>query len=111
MVPRSNLASLTIYVFETEVLIEQLQENAVSGKTFHIYDEIIPSMVKTHRVYGYCFDGYWSYTRTLDDYYSSQMDMLGRPAKYNIDEWRVRTNMDLEEVSELPPPDWDYMLR
>ncbi len=90
--PRGNLASLTVYVFTTAVLIERLKQNAREGKTFQIYSEVIPRMVEEGApVFGWAFDGYWRYARTLDAYYAANMDIIG-PMPPDLAEWQVATN-------------------
>ena len=74
----SDLASLTVYVFNTRTLVERVRENAAESTGFHLYSEVIPRMVREGaRVYGHVFDGYWAYARTLDAYYAANMDALG----------------------------------
>lgn len=101
--PASDLASLTIYVFNAATLIERLRENAAEGKTFQIYSEIIPRMVREGaRVFGHVFDGYWQYARTLEDYYATNMDVLG-PKPPDLASWQVRTNLTTATSSDPPP--------
>jgi glucose-1-phosphate adenylyltransferase len=101
--PEGDLASLTVYVFNTRVLIERLRENASEGTTFHLYSEVIPRMVREGaRVYGHVFDGYWAYARTLDAYYAANMDILGEAAP-DLDAWLLRTNLRAGTVGDLPP--------
>lgn len=101
--PKSDLASLTVYVFDFPTLAERLRENAAEGRTRQIYDEVIPRMVREgDAVFGYRFSGYWQYARTLDDYYAANMDILGDDAP-PIDAWQVRTNLHVGDVGDLPP--------
>jgi glucose-1-phosphate adenylyltransferase len=91
--PEGDLASLTVYVFNTRCLAERLRQNAQEGKTFQIYSEIIPRMVEEGaRVFGWIFDGYWQYARTLDTYYTTNMDILSEGAP-DLAAWGVRTNL------------------
>ncbi|MFH1175943.1 MAG: sugar phosphate nucleotidyltransferase [Acidobacteriota bacterium] len=101
--PLGDLASLTVYVFSARVLAERVRENAASGKSFHIYSEVIPRMVADGaRVFGHVFDGYWEYTRTLDAYYAANMGILaGSPA--DLEAWQVRTNLRGGGVGDPPP--------
>jgi len=42
--PRTNLASMTVYVFKRDVLVEELKRHAAGSdkpKSFQIYDEIL----------------------------------------------------------------------
>ncbi len=101
--PKGNLASLTVYIFNTSVLVERLHENARTGKKFQIYSEVIPRMVaEGARVYGYVFDGYWAYARTLDAYYATNMDIIG-PHPPPLEEWQVRTNLTLGSLGDPTP--------
>jgi len=101
--PESNLASLTIYVFNARALVDRVRENAAEGSTFHLYADVIPRMVREGaRVFGHLFDGYWAYTRTLDAYYEANLDLVGEggPA---LEAWRVRTNLKAGTLGDPPP--------
>ncbi len=101
--PEGDLASLTVYIFNTGCLVERLKQNAREGKSFQIYSEIIPWMVEEKaRVFGYVFDGYWQYARTLDTYYSTNMDILADDAP-DLSTWRVRTNPNPGTVGDPTP--------
>lgn len=101
--PRSRLASMTVYVFNVDVLIERLQENARYGKEYQIYSETIPLMVQENRVFGYVFEGYWAYARKIEAYYWANMDLIENPHQINLLDWQVRTNLDLYNVRSAPP--------
>ncbi len=92
--PQSDLASLTIYVADRKLLVEELRYNARIGKTYQIYDEIIPRLVERRLVRGHVFDGYWAYARTIADYYRANMDLLGDKPVVDLNSWKIRTNMD-----------------
>jgi glucose-1-phosphate adenylyltransferase len=101
--PEGDLASLTVYVFNTRCLVERLKQNAQEGKTFQIYSEIIPRMVREQaRVFGWVFDGYWQYARTLDTYYATNMDILGEEAP-DLPAWQVRTNLAPATLGDPTP--------
>ncbi|HOC46248.1 MAG TPA: sugar phosphate nucleotidyltransferase, partial [Syntrophorhabdaceae bacterium] len=100
----SNLewASLTIYVFKTDLLISALTDNATN--TSHEFGkDIIPMLLKKHRVYGYKHTGYWGYTRTIDEYYHTSMDILGCRPKVDIRSWELRTNMANDSIRDRKP--------
>ena len=101
--PKGDLASLTVYIFKTESLVERLKQNAREGKFFQIYSEIIPRMVdEGARVFGWVFDGYWQYARTLDTYYATNMDILG-PEAPDLAAWAVRTNLNPGTMGDPVP--------
>ncbi|MGE5236051.1 MAG: glucose-1-phosphate adenylyltransferase family protein [Acidobacteriota bacterium] len=101
--PKSDLASLTVYVFRFSVLAERLRENAAEGRSHQIYSEVIPAMVRNGAaVHGYLFEGYWQYARTLDAYYAANMDIVG-PDAPDLAAWQVRTNLEGDGVGDPPP--------
>jgi glucose-1-phosphate adenylyltransferase len=101
--PAGDLASLTVYIFNTGCLVERLKQNAREGKTFQIYSEIIPRMVEEGaRVFGWVFDGYWQYARTLDTYYAANMDILGEDAP-DLPTWQIRTNLNPGTMGDRTP--------
>jgi glucose-1-phosphate adenylyltransferase len=101
--PESDLASLTIYIFNTNVLVERLRENAAEGTTFHLYSEVIPRMVaEGAKVFGHVFNGYWAYARTLDAYYEASMDVLADGAP-DLESWLLRTNLATGTLGDPPP--------
>jgi len=101
--PEGDLASLTVYVFKTRCLVERLKQNARDGQTFQIYSEIIPRMLEERaRVFGWVFDGYWQYARTLDTYYATNMDILKEDAP-DLSAWGVRTNTNPGTLGDPTP--------
>lgn len=88
--PSSDLASMTLYVFKTGVLIDALRTNA--HRSSHEFGrDIIPRLVPDHRVYGFIYDGYWSYARSVNSYYRTNMDVLS--GKVDLYRWQIRTNL------------------
>ena len=95
-------ASLTIYVFRTAVLLEALRDNA--RKESHEFGrDIIPSLLGSFRVYGYCHRGYWGYTRTLEEYWRTNMDLLGDHERIDLMAWEIRTNLAHGEIRDRQP--------
>ncbi len=100
--PVSNLASLTIYVFRTEVLEEVLETNA--RESSHEFGrDIIPKMLGLWRVYGFVHRGYWGYTRTIEEYWSTHMHLLGPNPKLDLRRWKVCTNLNHRYIRDRGP--------
>jgi glucose-1-phosphate adenylyltransferase len=103
--PRKALfewASLTIYVFNPGVLLEALTENA--RKDSHEFGrDVIPSLLDSFNVYGYKHHGYWGYTRTLEEYWHTSMDLLDDRARIDLASWQIRTNMAHREIRDRQP--------
>jgi len=91
----SRLASMGIYVFETGYLLRALQ--AVEGNDFG--NHIIPSAIANDRVFAYPFRGYWKDVGTLQAFWEANRDLLDPDSGIDLEEWRVRTN--LEEIGRL----------
>ncbi len=100
--PISNLASLTIYVFRPEVLEEVLIEN-VKATSHEFGRDIIPKMLGAYRIYGFIHRGYWGYTRTIDEYWQTNMDLLGPNPKINLKNWKVCTNLSHRAIKYRKP--------
>lgn len=96
-------ASLTIYLFRPEVLYAMLEENARDSESQEFGRDIIPRMVGRYRVYGYKFRGYWSYSRTIDEYWQTNMELLGPRPKIDLEAWEVRTNLDHDRLRDRSP--------
>ena len=95
-------ASLTIYLFKPSVLTAVLNKNA-AGDSHEFGRDIIPKMIEKKNVYGYKFNGYWGYTRTIDEFWQTNMDLLGDSPKIALESWQVRTNLDHDCVRDRPP--------
>jgi glucose-1-phosphate adenylyltransferase len=95
-------ASLTIYVFDPGVLLEALAENA-KKESHEFGKDIIPSLLGSFRVYGYKHLGYWGYTRTLEEYWRTSMDLLGDNAQIDLKKWQIRTNLAHREIRDRQP--------
>jgi glucose-1-phosphate adenylyltransferase len=105
--PRTNLASMTVYVFKREVLLEELRRHAAltpeGRKTYQIYDEILPHMMQHRRAFGWVHYGPWEYARTLDGYYAAHQDLLGPEPRIDLNTWDVRTNPMMRRAAPPPP--------
>ena len=98
--PRSNLASMGIYIFTWSVLKEALiklkdQRNCDFGK------HIIPYCFgRGDRVFAYEYNGYWKDVGTLGSYWEANMELIDIIPVFNLYEefWRIYTKSDT-----LPP--------
>ena len=99
----SEWASMTILCFKPEVLYRALAENQ-KGDSYHFGKDIIPRLLRQNcRVYGYKFSGYWGYTRTINEYWQSNMDLLGLEPKIDLEKWVFRTNLDHRNIRDNEP--------
>ncbi|MGI6656205.1 MAG: glucose-1-phosphate adenylyltransferase family protein [Desulfobulbus sp.] len=95
-VPRTNLASMGIYVFETSYLLRVL---ARDRNEVDFGMDIIPRAVQDDRVYAYPFYGYWRDVGTIQAYWEANMDLLRSNSGISPEEWEIRPN---QEEGDLP---------
>lgn len=97
--PKSNTASMGIYVFTWDVLRKQLiadEEDLSSSNDFG--KNVIPRMLNEgNAMYGYSFEGYWKDVGTVESLWQSNMDLLDDDSLdlYN-DDWPILSKSPLE---------------
>ncbi len=103
--PKGHWASLTVLCFKPQVLYDMLALNQTqSNGSYEFGRDIIPMMMgKGYRVYGYKFGGYWGYTRTIDEYWQTSMDLLGPKPKIDMEKWGLRTNLEHRGIRDCQP--------
>ncbi|UCH98317.1 MAG: glucose-1-phosphate adenylyltransferase [Candidatus Aminicenantes bacterium] len=74
------LASMGIYIFNKDVLIDLLETNQDEdfGK------QIIPASIQTHHVYTYVFSGYWEDIGTIKAFFEANLDFANPVSKFNF---------------------------
>jgi len=82
--PQSNLASMGIYVFKRQCLVEALEEDAHRRSGHDFGHDVIPARLGRDRVFGYRFDGYWRDIGTIDAYWQANMDLLADLPELNL---------------------------
>jgi glucose-1-phosphate adenylyltransferase len=83
------VASMGIYVFSRDVLLEILEEPGIDfGK------EIMPKVLATHRVNPYVFRGYWADVGTIEAFYDANIQLTKRGAPFNFfhPRWPIYTH-------------------
>ncbi|MCR5154491.1 MAG: glucose-1-phosphate adenylyltransferase [Lachnospiraceae bacterium] len=100
--PRSNLASMGIYIFSWKVLRDSLIElSEQPGCDFGKH--IIPHCHKNgKRIFAYEYNGYWKDVGTLEAYWQSNMELIDIVPEFNLYEefWKIYTK------SEVIPPQY-----
>jgi glucose-1-phosphate adenylyltransferase len=100
--PRTNLASMGIYVFKTSYLLSLLAENK-EEVDFGIH--LIPKAVGRDAIFAYPFDSYWRDVGTIQSYWEAHMDLIGEnPSIPSLESWGVRPNIEADgkEADYLP---------
>lgn len=91
--PRSNKASMGVYMFTWEKLRRYLLDDEANPKSSNDFGhDIIPAMHKAgERLIAYQFDGYWRDVGTIDSLWASNLDLLSPSAGLNLDDpnWKI----------------------
>lgn len=100
--PKSNLASMGIYIFTWKILRKLLLADAKNEKSSHDFGkDIIPALMNAGRnVYAYRFKGYWKDVGTIDSLWEANMDLLDHSSELNLSDysWRIYS----EDPTDLP---------
>jgi glucose-1-phosphate adenylyltransferase len=93
--PRTDLASMGIYVFDTEYLLDVLTKNREEVDFGH---HIIPRAIEKDRVFAYPFKGYWRDVGTIQAYWEANMDLLGDNSSISPEAWGIRPNIEASSL-------------
>jgi glucose-1-phosphate adenylyltransferase len=111
--PTRALSSMGNYLFNPDILVKALEEDAEQKGAHDFGRDVLPRLLKTKRVLAYNFydnkipgvedyeeQGYWRDVGTVKAYWEANMDLLGMSPRYDLGnrEWPIRT-----EPSHGPP--------
>ncbi len=92
-VPKSNLASMGIYVFNWQKLREYLEADEQDPKSQNDFGKnVLPAMLAAgERMFAYRFEGYWKDVGTIDSLWEANMDLLNPkiPLDLSDSEWKI----------------------
>ena len=101
-VPKSNLASMGIYIFNWKTLRQLLVEDMTNESSNHDFGkDIIPKLLNNGgNLYAWEFEGYWKDVGTIDSLWEANMDLLDTNCELDMNDstWRIYT----EDVTTLP---------
>ena len=100
--PKSNLASMGIYIFNWKLLRKMLLADMKNQDSNHDFGkDIIPTMLNDGRkLYAYKFKGYWKDVGTIDSLWEANMDLINSKNELDLndDSWKIYT----EDTTVLP---------
>ena len=84
--PKSNLASMGIYIFNWDILKKYLSEDEADPNSENDFGKnVIPNLLKDgRRMYAYHFSGYWKDVGTISSLWEANMDLLGKHPAFDI---------------------------
>ena len=100
--PKSNLASMGIYIFNWKALRKMLVADMKDPDSKHDFGkDIIPHLLsEDKRLFAYKFKGYWKDVGTIDSLWEANMDLLDTNNELDLNDptWKIYT----EDVTTLP---------
>ena len=93
--PKSDLASMGIYVFTADKLYKYLEEDEADESSSNDFGKnVLPKMLAAgEKMASYTFDGYWKDVGTINSLFESNMDLLGDSPELDLADsnWRIRS--------------------
>lgn len=100
--PKSNLASMGIYIFTWKTLRKILVADMKNPDSSHDFgNDVIPTLLADNKkLVAYTFAGYWKDVGTIDSLWEANMDLLDKKNELNLGDssWKIYT----EDSNELP---------
>ena len=103
--PPSTLANMGVYVFNVAALSERMRTLSKEYPDLDFGKHVIPSMVESHRIFTYPFDGYWVDVGTVDAYWGTSMELVSGQSKLNLYDpsWVIHTKSEGRVPAKLGP--------
>ena len=93
--PKSNLASMGIYIFNWKLLRKMLLTDMKNPDSNHDFGkDIIPTLLNDGKdLYAYKFEGYWKDVGTIDSLWEANMDLLDKNNALDLNDpaWKIYT--------------------
>ena len=100
--PKSNLASMGIYIFTWKALRKVLVADMKDPDSSHDFgNDVIPNFLNSgKKLVAYKFEGYWKDVGTISSLWEANMDLLGKKSELNMNDpnWKIYT----DDASTLP---------
>ena len=100
--PKSNLASMGIYIFDWKLLRKMLTADMKDADSSHDFGkDIIPALIADGKnVFAFKFKGYWKDVGTVDSLWEANMDLLDKNNELDLNNssWKIYT----EDATTLP---------
>ena len=114
--PEMSYSSMGNYIFNADTLVRSLEKDASQAGTHDFGRDIIPSLIKSHRVLAYDFMenavpgihpyeewGYWRDVGTMEAYWQANMDVLGENPIFDLRnvKWPITTDALTDPVASM----------
>jgi glucose-1-phosphate adenylyltransferase len=102
---KGTLASMGVYIFKAEVLIERLMEDSPEEPRVDFGAHVIPSMIPRDKVMAYLFDGYWVDVGTVQSYWETNLELTDPMPPLNLydPDWIIHTRSQERPPVKIDP--------
>lgn len=105
--PKSDLASMGIYIFSAEKLYKYLETDEANPESSNDFGKnVLPEMLKNgEKMYAYVFSGYWKDVGTIQSLYEANMDLLGEKPAFDVSDsnWRIHSRNPIAPPHYIGP--------
>lgn len=100
--PKSNLASMGIYIFNWRLLRKVLEDDSKNNLSSHDFGkDVIPKLLAAdHRLSAYYYKGYWKDVGTVESFWEANMDLLNEEPELDL----YNSNWKVYSVNATRPP-------
>ena len=100
--PKNNQASMGIYIFNTQTLIQYLTDDEnTPGSSNDFGKNIIPNLLNNkERLFAFTFSGYWKDVGTISSLWEANMDLIGERPPLDLS----KTDFKIFSRNEARPP-------
>ncbi len=107
--PKTNLASMGIYVFDYNYLIDTLSKDK-EEVDFGMH--ILQRAIRSDNVFAYPFYGYWRDVGTIQSYWEANMDVIRKESGISPQKWNICTNIETSgRLADRPPARFGFNAR
>ncbi len=102
---KGTLASMGVYIFKADVLIERLLEDSPEDPRIDFGAHVIPSMIPRDKVMAYTFDGYWVDVGTVHSYWETSLELTNPIPPLNLydPDWVIHTRSEERPPVKIDP--------
>ena len=97
--PKSNFASMGVYIIKRKLLISLLEDSAAHGY-FEFVKDILIRKINELRLFSFEYKGYWRPLTTIQLFYRANMELLNPAVRYEL---FVKNGKIFTKVKDEPP--------
>jgi glucose-1-phosphate adenylyltransferase len=104
---KGTLASMGIYVFTTDVLLQRLSEGSAESPRIDFGKDVIPNMITHDKVYAYPFEGYWVDVGTIQSFWETNLALADADGNGTLNlhdpNWVIHTRSEERPPAKMGP--------